>query len=114
MEKKGKRCSASPGTITPCHGAYLEFLNGLLAYLRDAQADEEQQRRDLAKIEKLAERLRSEIVGCAPTKQTGADKQLDEVVRLARDYYPSEGDSHELSQAIETLSKTMHREYGIT
>jgi hypothetical protein len=113
MENKSKR-AGSAAAITPCHGAYLEFLNALLAYLRDAESSEEQQRQDLGKIENLANRLRRELSLCTPKGETRVQQQLDEVVRLTKEYYPSEGDSPELSQAVEALSKTMQRQYGIT
>lgn len=114
MEKKSKHKACCEATPISCHGLYLDFLHALLAYLRDTEVDQQQQRRDLAKIETLAAKLKAELPQPHVKEGINVESQIDEILRLAREYYPSEGDSPELSEAIDRLNHTMKTHYGIT
>jgi hypothetical protein len=114
MQKKTEPEWVCESTPVCCHETYMGFLRSLLAYLRDAEADEKQQREDFAKIEALATELKAELPKPHEREGIDIDGQIDRVLRLAAEYYPTEGDSPELGQAIEELNQTIERHYGIT
>ncbi len=96
------------------HTTYRLFLIEVLRLLQDWAKPDAIKKQDLTEVKHLASKLKVEIP--PPLQRGGRDvtSEISAVVHLLEAYYPSEGDSDALGEAVRQLDTTLKEHFGIT